>query len=308
MHKVNIPRRFIVALIILGSTTGGLLPGSPSILNIFGGQFLGTPPTASPILAITGALFIIILSIVGLSRMWEKDIANGLNFEFGPLTKADFDEEKQPPWFFLIFPVVTIFVCYNILKLSAFFALLIGLAVGLIFLFRYLPYNENEFRNSVIGRTTALCNSFNSGAEIAGIPAIILINMALGNLISATPAFDWFVQLFSNVHGSPVLLFTGVSILIIGVSASVSGIIVMYNLANELFIPVLGLDAAFIHRMVGFSGCVLDTLPFGTMVVALLLLTGLKQKEGYPPVLYATVGVTFVACIFVSILAVLGVR
>jgi amino acid transporter len=97
------------------------LPGSPSILNIFGGQFLGTPPTAAPVLSILGVVFIIVLSIIGLSRMWEKDIANGIKFEFGPLTKAEFDKDKQPPWFFLIFPVVIIFFCYNVFSLSAFF-------------------------------------------------------------------------------------------------------------------------------------------------------------------------------------------
>jgi H+/gluconate symporter-like permease len=185
---------------------------------------------------------------------------------------------------------------------------LIGLAVATVLLFPYLPYETENGKGKLIGRVTSIMNSFNGGAEIAGIPAIILINMALGNLISVTPAFAWFVEKLGGVQGPPTILFTLVSIITIGVSASVSGIIVMYNLANELFIPILGMDAAVIHRMVGFTGAVLDTVPFGTMVVALLLLTGLKQKEGYPPIFFATVGVTFAACIFVTILAMLGIR
>ena len=44
------------------------------------------------------------------------------------------------------------------------------------------------------------------------------------------------------------------------------------------------------------------------MVCATLLLTGTNQKEGYPPIFFGTVGVTFLACAFVVILAMLGVR
>ena len=311
MHEVNIPRRFICVLIILGSTTGGMLPGTPNVITIWGSQNLGTTAMAAPILGIAGSLFIIVLALFGLSRMWEKDVAGGAVFEYGPLTAANFDKDQLPPWFFLLIPVAVIFICYNVIGMTAFFALLIGLLVASVLLFRYLPKKQEEDgkeSGAFIGRLNTLVDSFNGGVELAGIPAIIIINQALGNLISATPAFTWFCDLFSNVSGSPVILFMIVSIIIIGVSASPSGMFVMYNLANSLFIPVLGLDVAFAHRAIGFAGAVLDTMPFGNMVVSLLLLTGIKQKDGYPPVGYATVGVTFLACVFVCILGLMGIR
>ena len=312
MNEVGIPRRFICVLIILGSTTGGMLPGTPNIINIWGAQNLGTTAMAAPILGVAGSAFIIVLSLLGLRRMWEKDIAGGAVFEYGPLAAANFDKDQLPPWFFLLIPVTIIFVCYNVLGISAFFALLVGLVVACVLLFPYLPKKaaeEGEKEHSAfIARLNTLVDSFNGGIELAGIPAIIIINQALGNLIAETPAFTWFCDLFSNVSGSPVVLFMIVSILIIGISASPSGMFVMYNLANSLFIPVLGLDVAFAHRAIGFAAAVLDTVPFGNMVVSLLLLTGIKQKDGYPPIGFATVGVTFLACVFVTVLALCGIR
>ncbi len=306
MHEVNIPRRFLAALIILGSTVGGALPGTPSIINILAVQFLvDTSAMAAPVLAVTGALVILVGSLWGLSRMWEKDVAEGKGFEFGPLTQARFDEDKLPPWFFLLIPAAIIFVCYNLLHWSPFFSLLVGVAIAAVFLYRYMPYDAESGKSVAVAKLNKLSDQFNGGAEIAGIPAIILINMALGQLISATPAFKWMVDGIGGFQGgiSPYLLFAFISILVIGVSASMSGLIVMFNLAKELFIPVMGISAMAAHRIVAFSGFVLDTLPFGTMVVAILLLTGTKQKEGYPPILFSTVGVTAAAALVVTLLS-----
>ncbi len=306
MHEVNIPRRFIAVLIILGSTVGGALPGTPSIINIFAVQFLvDTSAMAAPAIAITGGLFILVASLWGMSRMWEKDVAAGHNFEFGPLSQARFEEKNLPPWFFILIPTAAIFVCFNILHLSPFFSLLVGVGISVLLFYPYMPYNEESGKSKPIAKLNKLVEQFNSGAEIAGIPAIILINMALGQLISSTPAFGWMVQGIGGMQGSisPYILFAVLSILIIGISASMSGLIVMFNLAHDLFIPVMGISAIAAHRIVAFSGFVLDTLPFGTMVVAIMLLTGIKQKEGYPPILFSTVGVTAVATVIVTIMA-----
>ncbi len=308
MHEVNIPRRFIAVLIILGSTIGGALPGTPSIMNIIAVQFLvDTSAMAAPALAIPGGIIILVFSLWGMSKMWEKDVAAGKKFEFGPLTHAKFDEENLPPWFFLLIPVGVVFVCYNILHLNPFFSLLCGLAISVLLLFKYMPYDKESGIGAGTGKLKSLTESFNNGAEIAGIPAIILINMALGNLISATPAFQWMVDGISSMKGviNPYILFSFISMSVIGISASMSGLIVMFNLARDLFIPVMGISTVAAHRLVQFSGMVLDTLPFGTMVVAILLLTGIKHKEGYPPILFSTVGVTFLATVVLTILSII---
>lgn len=308
MHEVNIPRRYIAALIILGSTVGGNLPGTPSIINIFAVQFLGeanTSAMAAPVLAVSGAMLILFGSLFGMSRMWEKDIAAGVNFEFGPLSHARFEEKHLPPWFFLLIPVAAIFVCYNVFHFSPFLALLVGVAISSVIFYPYMPYDKESKYSVPVAKLHFLSDQFNGGAELAGIPAIILINMALGQVISATPAFDWLVQYVSGFKGavSAYLLFAILSVIINGVSASMSGLVVMFNLAKETFIPLMGISFVAAHRIIAFSATVLDTLPFGTMVVAIMLLTGIKQKEGYPPILLSTVGMTFAATVLVTILS-----
>lgn len=303
MKEVNIPRHYMPTLIILGSTVGGLLPGTPSIINIFAVQYLkDTTAMAGAVPAAVGALTIYGASLYGLSRMWEKDIEKGINFEYGPLTKARFDEENLPPAFLILVPTIVIMICFNTFKLSPVFALMLGLAVAILCFFNYLPYEKEDSGNLIVAKTKSLVANLNDGAAIAGIPAIILINFALGNVISKTPAFEGLVAFVSSVSGSPIVLFTIISIIVVGVSASMSGLLVMFNLAATLFIPLLGLNAVAAHRIIAFSATVLDTMPFGTMVISLLLLTGIKHKEGYPPILLTTVGFTFLATVVVALL------
>jgi H+/gluconate symporter-like permease len=308
MKEVNIPRRFLAALIIVGSTVGGNLPGTPSFINIMAVQFLvDTTPMAAPALAITGALVILVFSLWGMSRMWEKDIAKGINFDCGTLTMACFDDSKLPPWYFLLIPTAVIFVLYNVFHWTPFFAVLGGVVIAAILLYSYMPYEKDGKKSIALSKLVKLNEQFSGGAELAGIPAIMIINMALGNLIAATPAFGFMVQKLGGLSQviNPYLLFSILSIFIVGISASPSGLIIMFNLAHTLFIPAMGVNPMAAHRIIAFSATVFDTLPFGNMVCALLLLTGVKHKEGYPPILYATVGITFVAAMVVTVMAIL---
>ena len=304
MSEVNIPRKYIAALLLLCSAIGSMFPGTPAMTNIFAAQFLGTKATDGPTLAVVGTLFIIIVSLIILSRMWEKDIANGMVWDNGPIVHAP-KNGNTPPWFFLLIPIVCIFICFNIVLLSAFLSILVGIAVSLIIFFKWIPAKESK--NLILGKLQSIAESSNKGAELAGIPAVILINMALGNVISSTPAFDWFCGLFNNVNGPIIIIFAFIAMIIIGVSASMSGMIVMFSMAAAYFIPVLGLTPAVAHRVIAFSSLVFDTMPYGQMVVSIFLLTGLTHKEGYKPVFISTVGITFLATILVAVLATLGV-
>jgi len=306
MNEVGIPRRFMGALIMVGLLVAGMIPGNPSVINIFAMEYLdGVSAVTGANLAIPGALFILVVSIWGMSRMWEKDVAAGEVFEYGNLAKASFDEKDLPPWFLLLIPTGVTFVCFNIIQLPVFFALLAGLVCAVIVLCPWIPYNKEDSKNIVIGKIRAISDTFNGGAELAGVPCVILINMALGNVIGASPALEWLTTSLGNYSGSinPYIIFAIIAVFVIGVTASMSGLIVLYNMAATLFVPAFGISAIAAHRIIAFSSTVLDSLPFGTMVVTILLITGTKQKDGYPPIFFSTVGVSAVATVLVTILS-----
>ncbi|MCM8711210.1 hypothetical protein M2651_09230 [Clostridium sp. SYSU_GA19001] len=301
MKTVNIPRRFLPVLIMLGTTTCALLPGAPSMINIIVAPIVGSTPTAAPIPALAGAVIMLSLSVFSLSKLWEKDVASGINFEYGPLKPARFDEKHLPPPYLLPIPVIIIFAAYNLLKLPAFFSLLIGLVISIILFFNYLPIEEGE-SNKLIAKFRALLNAMNYGTEIAGMGAIIVLTLIIGFVVGETQAFKGLVTLCSNIKGPALIVFAVAAVLIVGISASMSGLIITANVAKELFIPVLGISAGAAHRIIGASSTVLDSLPFGTMVVMLLILTGIKHKEGYPPIFIATVAYTFLGLVVTTIL------
>jgi H+/gluconate symporter-like permease len=306
MAEVGIPRRFMGALIMTAIPVASLLPGNPSMLNIFAMQFLpGVTAMSGSGLAIVSASFLLVFSLIGLQRMWEKDIAAGKTFEREGLLEAKFNKENLPPWFCLIVPVGIVFVCFNIAHISAFFSLLIGLVASVIVLFPWIPYDKEKYHKMLLGKTVTICNEFNGGAELAGLPCIILINMAYGNIIGVSPAFQAFTNVLSTYNGGlhPYIYYALICIVVIGAAVSFSGLIILFDLASKLFIPVLGVSAIAAQRILYASTMVLDSLPYGTMVVTMLLLTKTKHKEGYPPIFFTTVLVTFGGTILTTILA-----
>lgn len=89
--------------------------------------------------------------------------------------------------------------------------------------------------------------------------------------------------------------------MLLGAAASASGMIIAAMAAASTFIPVLGVNATNAFRALVMSTTVLDSLPFAGAIVAMMSITGIKYKEGYPPIAMTTMLFTFIG----NILAVL---
>ncbi|BAK46567.1 MAG: GntP family permease [Eubacterium sp.] len=298
-EEADIPRRYLPVMLILGTTLSGALPGSLSAQNVICANFLkGTSSLSAWFPGVVFCVFLITVSFVYLRKQIIMDTGKGLRFEYGPLKPpVEIDKTNYPPFLLTIIPLVIVPLCANtICKSYAWAAMAIGCVAACICFGRYIPKFEGT------SRIRTVINSLNDGVTLAGIPAIILLNFALGYAVQAAPSFKVLQNFFTSLAGPPLLILAIIGIVMLGISASMSGLIIALGVAASVYIPYVGVDADAVYRVLLCTNTVLDTLPFNAAVVTLFMITGIKYKEGYPLVFRTTVLYTFIGTLIVALL------
>lgn len=300
MVEADIPRKYMPVMLVLGSTLGNVMPGSLAAPNIMAQGILGAETVSSWSGWVGGFLFIVFVFITSffyINKMMKKDVAGGMKFEYGPLEPPATDESHLPPVILTIIPLVVIPVTYNLFfSTTAWLSMAVGCVVGILCYGVYIPKTNGT------SRVMTVVNSMNDGVTIAGIPAIILLNYTLGYAIEAAPSFEIIQNTFINMPGPALLALSLMAILLLGAAASAAGMLIAAVAAANTFIPVLGVDPDAALRILLLSTTVLDSLPFAGAIVAMMSITGIKYKEGYPPIAMTTVLFTFLGNIIVAVL------
>ena len=300
MVEADIPRKYMPVMLVLGSTLGNVMPGSLAAPNIMAQGILGAKTVSSWSGWVGGFLFIVFVFITSffyINKMMKKDVAGGMKFEYGPLEPPATDESHLPPVILTIIPLVVIPVTYNLFfSTTGWLSMAVGCVVGILCYGVYIPKTNGT------SRVMTVVNSMNDGVTIAGIPAIILLNYTLGYAIEAAPSFEIIQNTFINMPGPALLALSLMAILLLGAAASAAGMLIAALAAANTFIPVRGVDPDAAFRILLLSTTVLDSLPFAGAIVAMMSITGIKYKEGYPPIAMTTVLFTFLGNIIVAVL------
>ena len=300
MVEADIPRKYMPVMLVLGSTLGNVMPGSLAAPNIMCQGILGMDTVSSWSGWVGGFLFIVFVFITSffyINKMMKKDVAGGMKFEYGPLEPPATDENHLPPVILTIIPLVVIPLSYNLFfSTTAWLSMAVGCVAGIICYGVYIPKTNGT------SRVMTVVNSMNDGVTIAGIPAIILLNYTLGYAIEAAPSFEIIQNAFINMPGPALLALSLMAILLLGAAASAAGMLIAAVAAANTFIPVLGVDPDAAFRILLLSTTVLDSLPFAGAIVAMMSITGIKYKEGYPPIAMTTVLFTFLGNMIVAVL------
>ena len=291
MYEADIPRKYMPVMLVLGSSMGNVLPGSLAAPNIMCQGILSDYAVNSWSGTVAGLVFV--LFVVGASAFYINkrmtvDVQGGMKFEYGPLEPAKVDESHLPPVILTIIPLVLIPVSYSLwLKEAAWMSMAVGCIAGILCYGVYIPKKDGT------SRVMTVVDSLNDGVTVAGIPAIILLNFTLGYAIEAAPSFEVIKNFFLNMPGPSLLALSIMAILLLGAAASASGMLIAAMTAASTFIPVLGVNADSAYRVLLLSTTVLDSLPFAGAIVAMMSITGIQYKEGYPPIAMTTVLFTF---------------
>lgn len=297
--EADIPRRYLPVMLILGTTIGSSIPGSSSAGNVLCMNFLeGTSSLSAWFPGLVFCVFLVGASFVYLWKQIQKDTSRQLKFEYGPLKPPVAIEDGQYPSFILtLIPLIFTPVCSNTVCSGYPWAgMALGCVVAVLCFGKFIPKMEGH------GRVMTVIQSLNDGVTLAGVPAVIILNYALGYAIQAAPSFSVIQDFFTSLNGPALIILAIMGIVLLGVSASMSGLIVALGVAAAVYIPTMGVSADAAYRVLLCTNTVLDTLPFNAAVVTLFAITGIKYKEGYPLVLTTTVIFTFIGTMAVAVL------
>lgn len=300
MAEINLPRKYMPVVLVIGSSIGNVLPGSMAVPNILCVNFLGTKSYAAPIPGFFYCAFLFLTSTWYLNKLIKKSTAAGECFEYGPLQPSKVDFDNVPNIVLTLIPLFMIPISYNtFLNSQPWAAMALGCVLAIICFGKYIPQLEGR------SKVMSVVESMNDGVALAGVPAIILLNYVIGYSIEAAPSFDVIVNAFTSLPGPALISLAIMGILLLGAAASASGLIIALGVAASVYVPTLGVTAEAAHRVLVCTNTTLDSLPFCGAIVAMMAITKISYKEGYPPIAVTTVGFTILGTFLTAIMIIL---
>ncbi len=282
--ELDAPRKYLSAILQCGGTISMFLPFAPGTAWAWRLFFL--------------AIFAI-GSVVWITKMIQKDQANGEHFEMGKMLPIPINESNyRPHWLITLIPIAFIVVLYNVFGMAAWLALAGGTALAAVMFFRYIPIPEGRGKLATI---VDKCN--NAGVMIS---VLLTFSYLPGIAITMSPAYDLVLSLANNIAVTlPLAVGFGILAVFLVIMGN-SCTIVLCDLANNIFLPAgLALPTLSILMIVGNT--VFDTLPNSPFLSAQAQMLDSPMPESYPPIFKTTVLMTSAMMVLAIILAACGI-
>ncbi|WP_432403541.1 GntP family permease [Wukongibacter sp. M2B1] len=302
--EANLPRRFIPGALIFGSITFAMTcPGTPQIHNIIPIKYLNTTPMAGTVVGLVVAVFMLIVGQIWLEKMIKTATNAGEHFisRDTDATKSKDEGESYsdgssavksqeaiglPPGITSLVPLVSSIIFLNALHFKVEVAVLCGIIMGMIILYKYIDWNTipDAFGKASVSAVTAIANT----CAVVGF----------GSVVKSAPAFKTLVDVIVKIPGSP-LVGAAIGVCVVaGITGSASG---GMGIAVPLLSPIYitrGVVPEALHRILAIAGGGLDSLPHnGYVVTTLNGICGETHKDAYAPVFWLTVFLPMVSTI-----------
>lgn len=291
-EKANIPKRFILGVLAIGTFTYALTaPGSPQVTNIVAMNYLNTSSTSGLIPGILGAIVEIIFSVIIINKMITRAKSRGENFAYGAKDIVYIDSIDRPHMLISLLPLGLLFVLFNVFHIDINICLVLGCILSLILFRKYLKH-------------VGIVKVLNEGAT-AALPSVGTVAVVIGfaSVISSTPAFQSILDSILTMNLPPMmLLIICVVIMCALTGGSATGLTVSLPIVAPMLINQLGMEPEVIHRVGTFAATTADTLPKSGAILMFLPICNMKLSEIYPPTLIATVLSTTAGTIVVALL------
>jgi H+/gluconate symporter-like permease len=297
-EELGIPWR-LYTCVSLGMSvyTMTMLPGTPAIQNLIPMKYLGTTPTAAPVLGIIGTVVSLILGIGWIKYQLAK--AEKLQEGFMPtgteISKVVLKDEKVDEMNLLVSltPSIVLLVVLNLLKQPPVVALFAAVVTSAILFFK---------------RYVNIIKTMSDGANNA-IMAItnICIVVAFGSVVAASTGYALVIGALDSIPGPPIVQIIVAVNIAAGVTGSASGGLgIALESLSQKFLAT-GINPQVIHRVAAMSCGGLDSLPHNAAIINDLGVARLTHKQAYINMFVLTVLTPVVATIVVAIFASLGV-
>jgi len=280
-READAPKRFIPVMYLFASGTfANCGPGTTMVLNIVTTQALGVDPMAAWPLGFIGIGSMIVIGLFWYNRMINQAKRNGehytLDKNLAQYEQSDKDQVapgKFKAFFPLVFTVVAVNLKIggaNVLKLEE--ALVLSIAIVIILNFKVITRSlmSSCLEESVKSTLSMICAT----CSVIGFATVV----------KATPAFDAFIDMIPSIPLPPVLALVVATNIMCGITGTASG-------AAAIVAPILGpiytgmgMDPAFIARLIAVSATGCDSVPHNGSIVAYINMCGETHKTAYMPV------------------------
>lgn len=288
-REFNWSAKFVPVLIMSGPLAN-ILPGAAQNYNIIPTRYLGTHPMASALPGFIACAVGFVLILLYTTRAINKSIAAGEVFEeTDQLRSQKAERDSYPPAWLAFLPLLSIFICFNVLSLTIEVALFTGAVLSVALLWKYMDSIPDAL-NKGIG---------NAARTVLNFGAL----MGFAKVAMSTPVFTSLVDaIASNQNSDPVLITVASVALLTGIgNSATSGITASMEAFLDYYLS-RGVSPAVIHRAATLTGATLDTLPTNSGVIISMNMTGSTHKQCYKYIFVNTVLIPFIVVILYVLL------
>lgn len=295
-REARIPQYMAPGMILGCIATAALaMPGSPQVQNVMATSTIGVSSMAAAVPGFVAGIIILILNVVYLNFAAKKEMARGNYYDVNAeVAFEEASDEKLPNPIVALIPMVVVFVLYNGFKLNVNFALMIGIIIAVLLMYKnfknletFLKCMENACKNAAI----VSCGA----AAVAGF----------GSVVAITPAFAGLTGVLAKFNGNPlvVAMIAMMVMTLIGGSGPAG-----LGVGLPVFTPLaqtMGANMNAFARISAFCATTFDTLPTNAGFIAANEICKTKAKRSYKYVGVCTVINTTIGTVLLCILCML---
>lgn len=299
-EQLDIPWGFTLAGALGSATfTMTMLPGSPQLTNLVGMPYLGTTPTAGPILGIISSIIMIAMglwyyqfAIKRFEKRGEGFLPTGAEIaKVIPANPIDVTIPVNVPQLILsIVPSAVLLVVMNVFGVEPALSLVVGTVVCYVLFFK-------EFKGKSL---KAIINAGNANGIMAVCNTSAVIGF--GKVVSGVIGFEFIVGALEHVPGPPIVQMLIAVEVAAGITGSSSGGFgIALGAMAERFLA-MGIHPQAIHRLGAIAAGGLDSLPHTTGLMTSLSASRLTHREGYIHMFVISVLMPIVVVIIATII------
>ncbi len=283
-----------------------MIPGSPQVQNLMPIKYLGTTPTAAPVIGILCALLCIALEMVYIRGQLKKARRNGEHFlpTGAVIQSRDLGDEKEETLspsgaevFKAFVPSIVLLLVLNLpwFGNSAELAMTCGILTCTL-----LYWKNFDLKSWLDSLSKGFANSFN---VVLGLAAIV----GFGKVVQATVGYARLIELLQNIPGTPLIQLGIVINICAAVAGSASGgLTIGLESFAQRFLD-MGINPQHIHRIAAIACGGFDSLPHNSAVIIALGVQGLTHKQAYKHFFWECCIIPIACLVFAIVLASFGV-
>ena len=268
--------------------------------NLVPMDYLGTTPTAGPMIGIICSVLALILDALYVYYAVKKCEKNGEGFlpTGAEIMKRDLGSITDLPDYNVLYclvPSIVMLVLLNGFKLSPVVAMAGACVLAYVMFFKTLPVKE-------------LPNTIKQACETAVNTCLtVSVIVGLGGVIAATSGYTKIMDSLMSINASPLItLILAISVASGTTASSTSGLTIGLAEFADKFIA-MGINPQVIHRVACIASTGLDSLPHNSGFMVGFQVTAMTYKQGYKHVFVTCTIVPLLMAFVAAFLASLGI-